>query len=76
MIVYPLYLSAYPIGNLIEFQLDQYFKGKNFADELTRCLLAGRITPDAWMHHAVGQGISVKALNDAAEEALNNINNK
>jgi hypothetical protein len=73
MIVYPLYLSAYPVGNLIEFQLEQNFKGKNFADELTRCLLAGRITPEAWMKHATGENISVKALIDAAEESLNNI---
>jgi hypothetical protein len=73
MIVYPLYLSAYPVGNLIEFQLEQNFKGKNFADELTRCLLVGRITPEVWMHRAVDQNISVKALIDAAEESLEKI---
>ncbi len=73
MIVYPLYLSAYPVGNLIEFQLGENFKGKNFADELTRCLLSGNITPAIWMNNAVGQNISVKALIDAAEESLKNI---
>ncbi len=73
MIVYPLYLNAYPIGNLIELQLDENFKGKNFADELTRCLLAGKITPDAWMKHAVNQGISVNAMINAADTALKHI---
>jgi hypothetical protein len=31
MIAYPLYLSAYPLGRLIEFQIEQYIKGKNLA---------------------------------------------
>ncbi len=73
MIVYPLYLSAYPIGHLIELQLDDHFKGKNFAEELTRSLLAGRITPAAWMRNALGRNISVNASIEAAETALKNI---
>jgi len=73
MIDNPLYLSAYPIGHLIEFQEDQYMKGKNFADELTRMLLQGRIIPQIWMKGAVGSKISVQAMLDATEEAMKNI---
>ncbi|NQV03029.1 MAG: hypothetical protein HQ542_10305, partial [Bacteroidia bacterium] len=36
MIDNPLYLSNYPVGHLIDFQLDGYLKGKNFADEVLR----------------------------------------
>jgi len=73
MIDYPLYLSAYPIGHLIELQLGEQFKGKNFADEMTRVLLSGRTTPELWMRNAVGKGISVNATINAAEEALKKI---
>ena len=32
MIIDPLYLSAYPIGHLIDFQLESYLKDKNMGD--------------------------------------------
>jgi uncharacterized protein (DUF736 family) len=70
MIDYPLYLSAYPVGHVIELQLDRYMKGKNFATELTRSLLGGRLTPKFWMMNAVGSEVSVQATIDASEEAL------
>ena len=70
MIDYPLYMSAYPVGHIIELQLDHSFKGKNFAAELNRCILAGKITPEFWMRNAVGSKVSVQATIDAAEEAL------
>lgn len=70
MISYPLYLSAYPIGHLIELQIDEYIQGKNFASETTRMLLNGKITPELWMKAAVSEVVSVQATINAAEKAL------
>ncbi len=74
MIDYPLYLPAYPLGHLIEFQIEKFLEGKNFADEIYRILTQGRLTPSIWMKNAVGSDISPKPLIDAAEEALKYIN--
>ncbi len=70
MIDNPLYLSNYPLGHLIEFQLDRHLKGKNFADEVIRIFSAGRLIPQSWMKHAVGNEISIKPLLTATDEAL------
>ena len=70
MISYPLYLSAYPIGYLIDYQIEEYISNKPFASEIKRMFLAGNITPDLWMKHATGSGISNKALFEAVDEAL------
>jgi len=70
MIDNPLYLSNYPVGHLIEFQLDRYLKGKNFAEEAIRIYSAGRLIPQLWMKNAVGSGISIQPLLDATDEAL------
>jgi len=73
MIDYPLYLSAYPIGRLIEFQISDYIKDKNLADEMIRMCVQGRLTPQVWMHQAVGKPISVEPSINAAINALNYI---
>ncbi len=70
MIDNPLYLSNYPVGHLIDFQLDQFLKGKNFADEAIRIYSAGRLIPQIWMKNAVGSEISIKPLLDATDAAL------
>jgi hypothetical protein len=58
------------MGHLIAFQMEQQIRGKNFADEVTRMLMQGRIIPQLWMQHAVGDKISVNALLKATDEAL------
>ena len=70
MIDNPLYLSNYPVGHLIDFQLAGYLQGKNFADEVLRIYALGSITPQAWMEEAVGEKISIQPLLEATEEAL------
>jgi hypothetical protein len=70
MIDNPLYLSNYPVGHLIDFQLDGYLKGKNFADEALRIYSQGRLIPQLWMKGAVGEEISIQPLIRATEEAL------
>ncbi|MCX7909460.1 MAG: hypothetical protein N2560_08095 [Ignavibacteria bacterium] len=74
MIDYPLYLPAYPLGHVIEFQIEKFVENKNLADEIYRMLIQGRLTPSIWMKNAVGSDISVKPLIEAAEESLKYVN--
>lgn len=70
IINYPLYLSAYPIGHLIEFQIEQFIKDKNFGKEVERITSIGRLTPQAWMETAVGNKLSIQPTLDAAKIAI------
>ena len=70
MIDNPLYLSNYPMGHIIDFQIESFTHGKNMAEEITRMLRNGRLTPQVWMQRAVGNKISTKPLLDATSEAL------
>ncbi len=70
MIDSPLYLPNYPYGHIIEFQLEQQLKGKVVADEILRIYPVGRLTPQGWMHHAVGSEVSTQPLLTAAAEAI------
>lgn len=70
MVESPLYLSAYPVGLLINFQIDRYMEGKNFAEEVTRIYTSGRLTPQLWMKKAVGKEISNEPITQAVKDAL------
>jgi len=70
MIDYPLYLSAYPIGYLIDFQIEKYIEGKNFGNEVMRIYSKGRIIPQVWMKEAVGEPLSTKPLLEEVDKAL------
>lgn len=70
MIDYPLYLPNYPMGHLINFQIEQQVRGKNLADEVTRMLTQGSIIPQLWMKGAVGSPISIEPLLEATDKAL------
>lgn len=70
MIDYPLYLPNYPMGHLIDFQIEQQVKDKNMASEIERILTQGRIIPQLWMKRAVGQEISIEPLLNATKDAL------
>ncbi|MCX6256588.1 MAG: hypothetical protein NTW49_01590 [Bacteroidia bacterium] len=74
MIEDPLYLSNYPIGHLVEFQVDQYVSGKNFGEEIHRMLVNGSIIPQIWMMKAVGNKVSINPLLIATEEAVKHLN--
>ena len=73
MIDNPLYLPNYPVGHLIDFQLDEFLQGKNFADEAIRIYSTGRLIPQLWMKNAVGSEISIKPLLDATDAGLKKI---
>ncbi|MFA6922718.1 MAG: hypothetical protein WC223_00555 [Bacteroidales bacterium] len=70
MIAHPLYLSAYPIGHLIDFQLEKQIENKNFASEVERIFSFGKTTPKYWMLNAVGKDISPEPMLQAVDEAL------
>lgn len=74
MIDYPLYLPNYPMGHLIDFQIEQQVKGKNIAEEVDRIYTQGRIIPQLWMRNAVESSISIEPLLNATDEALLKLN--
>jgi hypothetical protein len=69
MIGYPLYLSAYAFGQIIEFQLENHFKGKDFASEVDRIFKLGRLTPNIWIKEATGRPLSVEPLLEAVRKS-------
>jgi hypothetical protein len=70
MIDYTLYLPHYALGNVIQFQLEDYLKDKVLGPEMERMCAAGNILPQLWMKNAVGSEISVKPLLQAVDRAL------
>lgn len=70
MIDNPLYLSAYPIGHLIDFQLEKQFAGKQFANEVQRIFQQGKLIPQVWMKGAVGEPLSAKPTLEASAKAI------
>lgn len=70
MISSGLYLPDYPIGSVIEFQIEEYLKDKDLATEMERMCTQGSLTPDMWMQMAVGNPITTEPMLKAAAEAL------
>lgn len=70
MVSYPLYLSAYAYGQIIEFQLEEYMNGKDFAKEVDRVFRIGRLTPNQWMLRATGEQVSTESLLKALNSVL------
>lgn len=73
MIEYPLYLCNYPYGHIVEFQLEKHFAGNLPGKEIQRIYPIGRLTPDYWMHNAVGEAVSVKPMLEASSAAVNTL---
>jgi len=73
MIDAPLYLSAYPIGHIIDFQIGNYLKDKNLGNEVCRMYAIGRLTPKLWMERAVGSQINTTELLASTQIAINTI---
>lgn len=74
MVSYPLYLSAYSFGQMIEYQVDTHLRKGNFSDEVDRIYKLGRLTPQAWMKEAVGEKLSVQPMQDKLREVLKSLN--
>jgi hypothetical protein len=74
MIDAPLYLSAYPIGHIIDFQIGNYLEGKNLGNEVCKMYAMGRLTPKLWMQRAIGSQINTKDLLIIAQNAITMVN--
>lgn len=70
-----LYLAAYPIGQLIDFQLENFFVGKDFANEVERIYAQGRLIPQLWLKNGVGEPLSTKPLLAASKDAIAKLGN-
>ena len=72
MVGYALYLPGYPIGQLVQYQLEEHLSKcatpEEWAREYTRIYQQGSLTPDAWMRGAVGQPMSVEPILNAVRQ--------
>ncbi len=70
MVDSPLYLANYSYGHIVQFQLEEFLKGKNLAAEIDRIYKQGRLTPQQWMLGATGSKISAQPILNALNEVL------
>jgi hypothetical protein len=71
MVAYPLYLTDYPLGHLIAFQVgEKLAKSRSMGDEFERMARLGNIAPDLWMTKATGAPLSAGPLLRATTKAL------
>jgi hypothetical protein len=70
MVDSPLYLANYSYGHIVQFQLEEYFKGKKLSDEIDRIYRQGRLTPQQWMMGAVGSKISTQPILNSLNKVL------
>ena len=74
MVNSPMYLPNYPLGHIIEFQLEEHFAKFNnpsdFANEILRIYQLGRLTPNHWMTQAVGSKPSTTPILNAIDKIL------
>jgi hypothetical protein len=75
MVAYPLYVSDYPLGHLIAFQIEEQVeqalsKGGSLGAEFERMAKVGAVTPDAWMRAATGKPVEAGPLLRATDRAL------
>lgn len=68
-----MYTPDYAIGSVIEFQIEDYLKGKNLGTEMERMCSQGALTPDEWMKQAVGSPVSADPFIEAAGRAVREI---
>ena len=66
----PLYLPNYSYGHVIQFQIEEYLKGKDLTAELDHIFEQGHLTPQQWMLGAVGSKISTEPLLKSLDEVL------
>ena len=65
MVNSPMYLPNYPIGHIVQFQLEEALTGKNqkeWAENYERWYRLGRLTPNHWMKQAVNGELSVQPI--------------
>ena len=70
MVNSPMYLPNYPIGHIVQFQLEEALADKSqkeWAENYERWYRLGRLTPNEWMRQAVNGELSVQPVLRAIE---------
>ncbi len=65
MVNSPMYLPNYPIGHIVQFQLEQALADKEglaWAEAYERWYRLGRLTPQEWMRQAVNGTLSIQPV--------------
>jgi len=65
MVNCPMYLPNYPIGHIVQFQLEEALAGTSpaeWAEKYERWYRLGRLTPNVWMQQAVDGELSVQPV--------------
>ena len=66
MVNAPMYLPNYPLGHIVQFQLEEHLAQcktqTEFAQEYMRIYRLGRLTPKQWMMEAVGAAPSIDPI--------------
>ena len=66
MVNAPMYLPNYPLGHIVQFQLEEHLAKcqtqEEFAKEYKRIYCLGRLTPKEWMIQAVGEAPSIEPI--------------
>jgi hypothetical protein len=70
MVEVPLYLPNYSYGHIVQYQIEEFLKGKNLSGEIDRMFSQGRLTPQQWMMGAVGAKISTQPILNELEKVL------
>ncbi len=73
MVNAPMYLPNYPLGHIVQFQLEEHLaqckNQQEFAAEYARIYKLGRLTPKEWMRQAVGEEPSIEPVLRAIENS-------
>lgn len=74
MISYPLYLTDYPLGHLIAYQIEEEMeKSGSIGPEFDRMARLGNLGPDLWMIQATGKKVGPEALQAATALAIKKV---
>ena len=72
MVNAPMYLPNYPLGHIVQFQLEEHLAQcktqTEFAQEYMRIYRLGRLTPKQWMMEAVGAAPSIDPILRAVDK--------
>ena len=72
MVNAPMYLPNYPLGHIVQFQLEEHLAQSanqmEFAQEYARIYKLGRLTPKQWMIEAVGEAPSIGPILRAVDK--------
>ena len=72
MVNAPMYLPNYPLGHIVQFQLEEHLAQcktrSEFAQEYARIYQLGRLTPKEWMIQAVGEAPSIEPILRAVDK--------